>query len=507
MLCYGDMNFPRGCPLRAGDAAVFAALRSLLYEAGFTEEGVRRRLGIDGLPEFVPLEDRAMAGPLDLLIRLFMDEEPAPEEAIRGLLPAGALETMEALGLAARLPSREGCCFATVSLHPVGALYMAADRRCLPDNSPFTPPPDVVYPVSDQTVHFLDSLPPLTCERLLDLGTGSGVAALQAAAGYAAHAWAVDIAGRSTVFAEFNRRLNGLENVTVARGDLYEAVGGECFDRIVAHPPYVPVADATFVFRDGGEDGEQVLRRIVEGLPRHLAPGGRFYGFAMASDREGEPLEQRIRRWLGEASGEFDVLLAASATMTPDKLKSPHGGEHRHWERVVETCRVQYFFYGSMLLERHAAPRRSYTIRTHRGPRSGWREAEWLRGWMAAASGDGFEQQLLQWRPRLSPRLELRSVHRVSGGRLAAGECTLATNYPFEAECICQPWIAEAVAGCDGEATVAERYSMCIRRGLIREEYAAGDFARVLSAMIAGGFLELKEYPLPEAAQAEPLQE
>ncbi len=483
-----------------GDAAVFAAMRSLLRQAGFTEEAVLRHLGIDGPAAFVPIENRALASPMDLLVRLFMDQDPVPEEAIRSLLPGQALETMEALGLTARFPAREGYCYATVALHPVGALYIAADRRSMPDNSPFTPPPDVVYPVSEQTLRFLESLPLLPCGRLLDLGTGSGVAALQAAAGYAAHAWAVDIAARCTVFAEFNRRLNGLENVTVARGDLYEAVAGERFDRIVAHPPYVPVADATFVFRDGGEDGEQVLRRIIEGLPRHLAPGGRFYGFAMASDREGEPLEQRIRSWLGEASGEFDVLLAASATMTPDKLKSPHGGEHRHWERVVETRRVQYFFYGSMLLERHGAPRGAYTIRTHRGPRSGWRETEWLRQWMAAASEDGFEQKLLALRPRLSPRLELRSVHRVCGGRLTPGECTLSTDYPFTAECICQPWIAEAVAGCDGQATVAERYSMCMRRGFLRDDYAATDFARMLSAMIAGGFLELEEYPLPEAA-------
>jgi SAM-dependent methyltransferase len=486
-----------GCPLNASDSGLLAAYRSLLRESGFNEESVLARLGIGALPEFVPQAGRPQEGHLDLLIRLFMDEECVPEGDIRRLLPTGALETMEALGVVARQAPGDAC-YATVSLQPVGALYIAADRRCRPDGAPFTPPPDVVYPVSEQTLRFLESLPPLPCNRLLDLGSGTGIAALQAAA-YAGQVRAADITARSAEFAEFNRRLNGIGNMVVACGDLYEAAGGESFDRIVAHPPYVPVAGPTFVFRDGGEDGEQVLRRIVEGLPRHLAPGGRFYGFGMASDREGEFFEQRIRRWLGEAAPEFDVLLAAWATMTPDRVKSPRSPEEReHWARIYEACRVKYVFYGSILVERHAAPRSPYTVRTHKAPRSGWREAEWLRGLMAAASEEGFEQTLLAWRPRVSPRLELRSVHRVRGGRLTPEQCTLVADYPFDAECACQPAIAQVVAGCDGGSTGWEYFEECRRRKLVRPECTPAEFARTLAAMISGGYLEAAEFPLPD---------
>jgi methylase of polypeptide subunit release factors len=70
---------------------------------------------------------------------------------------------------------------------------------------------------------------------------GTGIAALVAAQKDAAHAWAFDITARATHFAEFNRRLNAIPNVTAAEGDLYAPAGGQTFDRIVAHPPYLPV--------------------------------------------------------------------------------------------------------------------------------------------------------------------------------------------------------------------------------------------------------------------------
>ena len=494
----------QGCPLRPGDAARFAAFRDLLEKAPFTEKAIAAHLGIEDLTGFVPLrkgrsDQHGLACPIDALIRLFLDEDPVAETDLRRLLP-GALELMQPLGLVAPFPGENW--YATVSLYPVGTLYIVSDRSSLPDHSPFKPLPDAVYPVSEQTRFFLETLPPDACERLLDIGAGTGIAALAAAAGYAGHAWAFDIAPRATAFAEFNRRLNGLDNVTAACGALYEPAAGQVFDRIVAHPPYVPVGEATYIFRDGGEDGEQVTRGIIEGLPRYLAPGGRFYGFCMASDREGEFFEQRIRRWLGDASAEFDVLLVAWATVTPDSINSPLSTEERqHWARIYEACRVKYLFHGSIVVERHAAPRPPFTVRTLKGPQSGWRETEWLRRWMAAASGGDVERLVLASRPALSSRVELRVTHRVRNERLVPEECTLLTTYPFDTECVCQPWIAQVVSGCDGRVTGWDHFANCLRQKVLRPECAPADFARVLCGMVSGGFLELPEFPLPLAAE------
>ena len=83
------------------------------------------------------------------------------------------------------------------------------------------------------------------------------------------------------------------------RGDLYEPVRGSRFDRIVAHPAYVPALEPGAIYADGGEDGEFITRAIVQGLPRFLEPQGRFYCGTMGVEREGEPYEQRVRQWLG----------------------------------------------------------------------------------------------------------------------------------------------------------------------------------------------------------------
>ena len=42
----------------------------------------------------------------------------------------------------------------------------------------------------------------------------------------------------------------------------------------MTHPPYIPAKETELIFRDGGKDGEQIIRRAVEGLPRFLRPGG-----------------------------------------------------------------------------------------------------------------------------------------------------------------------------------------------------------------------------------------
>src|SRR5690606_22021150 len=145
--------------------------------------------------------------------------------------------------------------------YPLGELHLASDLS-RPDGG--APPDDVVYPaLTDSTAHFLLTLPDDGCERLLELCAGTGVAALRLAPA-CGEAWATDVSARAAHFAEFNRRLNARDNVTVACGDVWAAVGGRTFDRVVAHPPYVAGADDA-VFRDGGEDGEAVTRRIVEG--------------------------------------------------------------------------------------------------------------------------------------------------------------------------------------------------------------------------------------------------
>jgi SAM-dependent methyltransferase len=306
-------------PLRLVEPGRFKALREFLGEADFTEAGICRRLGIPSFNDFgdARLGSRFPNGfesPQDVLIRLFLGCETAQRSEVEHVLGCAALELLEEAGLLEPDPADPGRSIAPVGLCPTRGLYLVSDRG--PAASPQAG--DLVYPaILENTQDFLNSIPDARCGSLLDLGTGTGVAALLAARDYAGHAWACDITPRSAHFAEFNRRLNGIDNVTVARGDLYEAVGGRMFDRIVTHPPYVPVSNPTWIFRDGGDDGETIVRRAIEGLPRHLAPGGRFCSLTLISDRQDEPAESRVRAWLGDAGPEFDVAVIAETTRPP----------------------------------------------------------------------------------------------------------------------------------------------------------------------------------------------
>ena len=228
---------------------------------------------------------------------------------MRYLLPDETVAALESLCVIVRMGG-QGDYFGTVRLVPVEGRLVASDRFAPLDPEMLLDGSETVFdPISWNTEEFLKGLPRENCDSLLDLCCGSGVEAL-ACARTARRIWACDLASRSIHFTEFNCRLNGVDNVACLQGDLYEALKTRAFDRIVAHPPYVPQNDEDArLFRDGGDDGEQVLRGIVEGLPRHLLPGGVFYAFVMSTDRESGTLTDRMRQWLGSHESEFEIDL------------------------------------------------------------------------------------------------------------------------------------------------------------------------------------------------------
>ncbi len=270
-------------PLRLDNPAACAAVRSWLVEADFAEETIRRLLGIKELSEFRSVSpevaDRNADGPLlPLLIRLFLFSASFPRAAVEEVIAPDLLAALTALDLL-RLGNFAGgqgqgeWWYAPVLLYPVDGFLIASDRHDSPDGSPFVPPPDIVFPaIFAGTLQFLRLLPPGPADAALDLCSGTGIAAM-ALGRTAGRAVAADITARATHFALFNRLLNGCANVAVVESDLYAAVAGETFDRIVAHPPYVPALDDRMIYRDGGETGESIVRGCVEGLPQASSAG------------------------------------------------------------------------------------------------------------------------------------------------------------------------------------------------------------------------------------------
>jgi SAM-dependent methyltransferase len=490
----------------------FAFLRDFLRSLEFNEESICRRVGMAGLNEFLSNERArvTLSGESDglgFLIRLFLLGELLGVKELESVIPTGALEAMKDLGLLIEDAADHARVCASVALYPVGRLFIVSDRWSTPEGNAPELPDDFVFPaITANTSQFMVSLPRDACESFLELCSGTGVAALEAAR-QANHAWAVDITERSTQTAEFNRLFNGFDNVTTIQGDLYECLGDLTFDRIVAHPPYMPVLNRVQIFYDGGSDGEQVTRRIVMGLPRYLRPGGCFYCLAQGSDREGAPFEQRVRAWLGEEQSEFDVMVIVRQPQNPEDaamqyaVKSRGGGQAAHEMReALRGLGIQLMVYGWMIIQRRQDARPVFTTRKSTGPNTGRDEIDWLLKWETAAAKPRFINKFAEMHPVPAPSLELHVVHRMKEEDLAPEQFSLRTEYPFSVDCRVQPWMGFLLPQCDGKLRVRELLEFCRQNNFVHPETPLAEFVKLLMVFISGGFLEVEGFKLPKRA-------
>jgi len=155
----------------------------------------------------------------------------------------------------------------------------------------------------------LAARPASRVDALLDVGCGAGAIAI-ALADRAARVVATDVSERALVLAEANARLNGVTNVELRRGDLFEPVRGERFDRVVSQPPFVARApgqpDAPFLF--GGARGDELALALLGGVVGHLAEGGHAVVLVDFPVVRAEPIEVRVAR----AAPDVRVLVVAS---------------------------------------------------------------------------------------------------------------------------------------------------------------------------------------------------
>lgn len=131
-----------------------------------------------------------------------------------------------------------------------------------------------VYPPSEDSILLTESLDIRIGEKVLEIGTGSGIVSIQCALN-GADVVCGDINPRAVALARRNAAANGVD-IDVRETDVYSNIEGR-FDTIVFNLPYLPVEDEGELAKawSGGPDGLGPLPRLLEGAHEHLLPDGR----------------------------------------------------------------------------------------------------------------------------------------------------------------------------------------------------------------------------------------
>ena len=169
---------------------------------------------------------------------------------------------------------------------------------------------------------------PASIRSVLDLCTGSGCLAILASRNFPNAAIdAVDISKDAIEVATRNVGDYGLQDrLKLYRGDLFKPLGGKRYDLIISNPPYVDAegmaglprecrAEPKLAF-DGGADGLDIVRRILDEAEAHLTPqGGLLCEIGRCRPQLEAAYPQLPLLWLDTADSEGEVFWIAAADL------------------------------------------------------------------------------------------------------------------------------------------------------------------------------------------------
>lgn len=121
-------------------------------------------------------------------------------------------------------------------------------------------------------------------DSVLEIGCGTGALSIALAKKCKAKVTAVDINPLACELTKKNAEKNGVK-VDVLCGDMYEPVKRKKYHMIISNPPYIKSDEIPFLMPevkdfepiealDGGKDGLDFYRKIVEGASNHLKKNG-----------------------------------------------------------------------------------------------------------------------------------------------------------------------------------------------------------------------------------------
>ncbi len=195
--------------------------------------------------------------------------------------------------------------------------------------------PDTIVPRSPIAELLAEQLQPWIADpdaiySALDLCTGSGCLAILTALAFPqAQVNAVDLSDAALEVAQSNIDAFGLnDRMSLFKSDLLDQVPQTAYDLIICNPPYVNEQSMQNLPQEyrhepqlalaGGDDGMDLVRRILEAAPNYLSPEGVLvleigneYDNFVAAFPELEPI------WLSTETAEDQILLLSREQLAP----------------------------------------------------------------------------------------------------------------------------------------------------------------------------------------------
>ncbi|GGQ60703.1 DUF7059 domain-containing protein [Streptomyces flaveolus] len=367
-------------PLPSADRPdVTARLRDALLGASFTADGLLELLGAPAYAalsrsEVVPAL-RATRGdtPLELLVRLFLLQQPVPHARAADVLPVDAcLES-------GWLVSVDGELAATVDVRPYGGpdgedWFIVSDLGCAVGGAGGigNRAEGVVLGVGGASTTLAGLTVRTPVSAALDLGTGSGIQALHAAR-HATRVTATDVNPRALHITALTLALSGAPAADLREGSLYDPIDeGDTYDLIVSNPPFVISPGARLTYRDGGMGGDDLCRTLVQLTGERLNEGGFAHFLANWQHVEGEDWTDRLRSWVPRGCDAWIVQREVQDITQYAELWLRDAGDHRGdeteyqarydaWLDEFEARKVRAVGFGWITLHRTAAAEPSIT--------------------------------------------------------------------------------------------------------------------------------------------------
>jgi SAM-dependent methyltransferase len=426
-------------------------------------------------------------------VRWFVIGQSVEQSVARAVIPEPTLHLLLKSGLVARGGSEF---IPMVVLLPLGDLLAASDRAPKDDSRP-----DLVIGITPATRALSQFTVCNKARAVLDLCCGSAIHALQMA-GHSETVVAADLNQRALQFAQFNARLNGVENIEFAHGDGFQPVEGRRFDRIVSNPPFFLLPSSDFLYRDNPIELDGFAEKLLRQAPRFLNEGGFFQMIFEWVEIEGQPWQQRIADWVSESG--CDAWLIKHYSQQP--LEYCHARLRTTKPAAVEQDVDMLARWAEYYRQRKVAAMHGGVIALRK--RSGsknWVEMEEAPfdnqapvGQLVEAVFDAHDRivgasdpELLALRPRLSPQARLQQVSQVSENGWTAPAMQLQLDDGLERASRVDPQVAAFLSECDGKRTLGELIEALLPiEGPQAEQIRAGCIA-VMKQLMRRGFLKV----------------